>query len=108
MKQTVKIALPFTGDSRGWALYLLDLPLSGWAWKVTWGPAVWMPWTHCALFDRVPLPGVWGCTGYYPGLALRQLGGVQYPPRLGDLDAVTFYYIPSEDMWRLLSRIEDI
>uniref|UniRef100_A0A2N9HVC6 DUF7745 domain-containing protein n=1 Tax=Fagus sylvatica TaxID=28930 RepID=A0A2N9HVC6_FAGSY len=108
VKQTVKIALPFTGNSRDWALYLLDLPLSGWAWKVTWGPAVWMPWTHCALFDGVPLPGVWGCTGYYPSLALRQFGGVQYPPRLGDLDAVTFDYIPSEDMWRLLFRIEDI
>jgi hypothetical protein len=57
------------------------------------------------LFDGMPLPGVWGCTGYYPSLALRQFGGVQYPPRLGDLDAVTFNYIPSEDMWRLLSRI---
>jgi hypothetical protein len=108
VSQTVQIALPFTGDSRAWALYLLDLPLSGWAWKVTWGPASWMPWTHCALFDGVPLPGVWGCTGYYPSLALRQFSGVQYPPRLGDLDAVTFDYIPSEDMWRLLSRIEDI
>uniref|UniRef100_A0A2N9EZC9 Uncharacterized protein n=1 Tax=Fagus sylvatica TaxID=28930 RepID=A0A2N9EZC9_FAGSY len=42
--------------------------------------------------------GVWGCTGYYPSLALRQFGGVKYPPRLGDLDAVTFDYIPSEDM----------
>uniref|UniRef100_A0A2N9GJV7 DUF7745 domain-containing protein n=1 Tax=Fagus sylvatica TaxID=28930 RepID=A0A2N9GJV7_FAGSY len=108
VSQTVQIALPFTGNSRAWALYLLDLPLSGWAWKVTWGPASWMPWTHCALFDGVPLPGVWGCTGYYPSLALRQFSGVQYPPRLGDLDAVTFDYIPSEDMWRLLFRIEDI
>uniref|UniRef100_A0A2N9GL94 DUF7745 domain-containing protein n=1 Tax=Fagus sylvatica TaxID=28930 RepID=A0A2N9GL94_FAGSY len=108
VSQTVQIALPFTGDSRAWALYLLDLPLSGWSWKVTWGPAAWMPWTHCALFDGVPLPGVWGCTGHYPSLALRQFSGVQYPPRLGDLDAVTFDYIPGEDMWRLLFRIEDI
>uniref|UniRef100_A0A2N9GES4 DUF7745 domain-containing protein n=1 Tax=Fagus sylvatica TaxID=28930 RepID=A0A2N9GES4_FAGSY len=108
VSQTVQIALPFTGDSRAWALYLLDLPLSGWSWKVTWGPASWMPWTHCALFDGVPLPGVWGCTGHYPSLALRQFSGVQYPPRLGDLDAVTFDYIPGEDMWRLLLRIEDI
>uniref|UniRef100_A0A2N9JBR7 DUF7745 domain-containing protein n=1 Tax=Fagus sylvatica TaxID=28930 RepID=A0A2N9JBR7_FAGSY len=108
VRQTVNAALPFTGNSRDWALYLLDLPLSEWSWKVTWGPAVWMPWTHCALFDGVPLPGVWGCTGYYPSLALRQFGGVQYPPRLGDLDAVTFDYIPGEDMWRLLFRIEDI
>uniref|UniRef100_A0A2N9H5E9 DUF7745 domain-containing protein n=1 Tax=Fagus sylvatica TaxID=28930 RepID=A0A2N9H5E9_FAGSY len=77
VSQTVQIALPFTGDSRAWALYLLDLPLSGWAWKVTWGPASWMPWTHCALFDGVPLPGVWGCTGYYPSLALRH---VEAPP----------------------------
>uniref|UniRef100_A0A2N9FD16 Uncharacterized protein n=1 Tax=Fagus sylvatica TaxID=28930 RepID=A0A2N9FD16_FAGSY len=60
------------------------------------------------FFDGVPLPGVWGCTGYYPSLALRQFGGVQYPPRLGDLSAVTFDYIPGEDMWRLLFRIEDI
>jgi hypothetical protein len=108
VSQTVQIVLPFTGDSRAWALYLLDLPLSGWAWKVTWGPASWMPWTHCALFDGVPLPRVWGCTGHYPSLALRQFSGVQYPPRLGDLDAVTFDYIPGEDMWRLLLRIEDI
>jgi hypothetical protein len=108
VSQIVKIALPFTSNSRAWALYLLDLPLGEWSWKVTWGPAVWRPWTHCALFDGVPLPGVWGCTGYYPSLALRQFGGVQYPPRLGDLDAVTFDYIPSEDMWRLLLRIEDI
>uniref|UniRef100_A0A2N9ISA0 Aminotransferase-like plant mobile domain-containing protein n=1 Tax=Fagus sylvatica TaxID=28930 RepID=A0A2N9ISA0_FAGSY len=108
VRQTVKIALPFAGNSRDWALYLLDLPLSEWSWKVTWGPAAWAPWTHCALFDGVPLPGVWGCTGYYPSLALRQFGGVQYPPRLGDLSAVTFDYIPGEDMWRLLFRIEDI
>uniref|UniRef100_A0A2N9IKL4 DUF7745 domain-containing protein n=1 Tax=Fagus sylvatica TaxID=28930 RepID=A0A2N9IKL4_FAGSY len=108
VRQTVNTALPFTGNSRDWALYLLDLPLSEWSWKVTWGPAVWIPWTHCALFDGVPLPGVWGCTGYYPSLALRQFGGVQYPPRLGDLSAVTFDYVPGEDMWRLLFRIEDI
>uniref|UniRef100_A0A2N9HJX0 DUF7745 domain-containing protein n=1 Tax=Fagus sylvatica TaxID=28930 RepID=A0A2N9HJX0_FAGSY len=79
VSQTVQIALPFTGDSRAWALYLLDLPLSGWVLE-----------------------------GYYPSLALRQFSGVQYPPRLGDLDAVTFDYIPGEDMWRLLFRIEDI
>ena len=108
VSQTVKIVLPFTGNSRDWASYLLDLPLGEWSWKVTWGPAVWRPWTHCALFDGVPLPGVWGCTGYYLSLALRQFGGVQYPPRLGDLDAVAFDYIPSEDVWRLLSKIEDI
>uniref|UniRef100_A0A2N9FAA8 DUF7745 domain-containing protein n=1 Tax=Fagus sylvatica TaxID=28930 RepID=A0A2N9FAA8_FAGSY len=79
VSQTVKIALPFTGNSRAWALYLLDLALE------------WV-----------------GLEGYYPSLALRQFGGVQYPPRLGDLDAVTFDYIPGEDMWRLLFRIEDI
>uniref|UniRef100_A0A2N9GIF6 DUF7745 domain-containing protein n=1 Tax=Fagus sylvatica TaxID=28930 RepID=A0A2N9GIF6_FAGSY len=88
--------------------YRLQTPYHFERHTVTWGPAAWMPWTHCALFDGVPLPGVWGCTGYYPSLALRQFGGVQYPPRLGDLDAVTFDYIPGEDMWRLLFRIEDI
>uniref|UniRef100_A0A2N9IKY2 DUF7745 domain-containing protein n=2 Tax=Fagus sylvatica TaxID=28930 RepID=A0A2N9IKY2_FAGSY len=75
VSQTVQIALPFTGDSRAWALYLLDLPLSG------------------------PL---------IPALLFVSLAVFQYPPRLGDLDAVTFDYIPGEDMWRLLLRIEDI
>uniref|UniRef100_A0A2N9FS55 Aminotransferase-like plant mobile domain-containing protein n=1 Tax=Fagus sylvatica TaxID=28930 RepID=A0A2N9FS55_FAGSY len=75
VSQTVNIALPFTGNSRDWASYLLRLALG------------------------------WNGLG---SLALRQFGGVQYPPRLGDLDAVTFDYIPSEDMWRLLSRVEVI
>uniref|UniRef100_A0A2N9GPM9 Uncharacterized protein n=1 Tax=Fagus sylvatica TaxID=28930 RepID=A0A2N9GPM9_FAGSY len=79
VSQTVQIALPFTGDSRAWALYLLDLPLSGWSWKAT-----------------------------IPALLFVSLAVFQYPPRLGDLDAVTFDYIPGEDMWRLLLRIEDI
>jgi hypothetical protein len=35
VSQTVKIVLPFTGNSRDWALYLLDLPLGEWSWKVT-------------------------------------------------------------------------
>jgi hypothetical protein len=69
---------------------------------------VWKPWTHCSLFDGVPLPGVWGCTGYYPSLALRQFGGIQYPPRLDDLSLITFDYVPNDDMWRLLSRIKDM
>uniref|UniRef100_A0A2N9GC84 Uncharacterized protein n=1 Tax=Fagus sylvatica TaxID=28930 RepID=A0A2N9GC84_FAGSY len=76
---TVNIALPFTGNNRDWALYLLDLPLSEWSWQ-----------------------------DYYPSLALRQFGSVQYPPRLGDLSTVTFDYIPGEDMWRLLFMVEDI
>uniref|UniRef100_A0A2N9GWG6 DUF7745 domain-containing protein n=1 Tax=Fagus sylvatica TaxID=28930 RepID=A0A2N9GWG6_FAGSY len=86
VRQTIKIALPFAGNSRDWALYLLDLPLSEWSWKVTWGPAVLL--SQPRLFVS--------------------FGGVQYPPRLGDLSAVTFDYIPGEDMWRLLFRIEDI
>ena len=85
VRQIVDTVLLFTGNSRDWAVYLFDLPLSEWSWRVTWGPAVLRPWTHCSLFDGVPLPGVWGCTGYYPSLTLRQFGGVQYPPRLGDL-----------------------
>uniref|UniRef100_A0A2N9GWE7 DUF7745 domain-containing protein n=1 Tax=Fagus sylvatica TaxID=28930 RepID=A0A2N9GWE7_FAGSY len=75
VSQTVQIALPFTGDSRAWALYLLDLPLSG-------------------LLSQP-------CSSSVSAV-------FQYPPRLGDLDAVTFDYIPGEDMWRLLLRIEDI
>jgi hypothetical protein len=69
---------------------------------------VWRPWTHCTLFDGVPLPGMWGCTGYYPNLVLRQFGGIQYPPRLGDLSSVTFDYVPGDDMWRSLSWVESI
>jgi hypothetical protein len=51
---------------------------------------------------------MWGCTGYYPSLALRQFGGLQYLPRLGDLSLVTFDYVPSGDMWRLLPLVKDI
>ncbi len=69
---------------------------------------MWRPWTHCSLFDGVPVPRVWGCTGYYPSLALRQFGGVQYPPRLADLSSVTFDYVPGDDMWRFLTRVENI
>ena len=61
-----------------------------------------------SLFDGVPLPGMWGCTGYYPSLALRQFGGVQYPPRLGDLSSVTFDYVLGGDMWSSLSWVESI
>jgi hypothetical protein len=53
----------------------------------------------------VPLLGVWSCTGYYPSLTLRQFGGLQYPPRLGELSLVTFDYVPGDDMWRFLSRV---
>jgi hypothetical protein len=108
VRQTIDTMLLFTGNSHDWALYLLNLPLSEWSWRVTWGPAVWRPWTHCSLFDGVPLPGVWGCTGYYPSLALRQFGGLQYPPHLGDLSLLTFDYIPGSDMWRLLSGVRNM
>uniref|UniRef100_A0A2N9HIU1 DUF7745 domain-containing protein n=1 Tax=Fagus sylvatica TaxID=28930 RepID=A0A2N9HIU1_FAGSY len=86
VSQTVQIALPFTGDSRAWALYLLDLPLSGWAWKVTWGP------------------GSRGCPGLIVPSSMECLflgcGVVQ-----ATIPALLFV---SEDMWRLLFRIEDI
>uniref|UniRef100_A0A2N9FID9 DUF7745 domain-containing protein n=1 Tax=Fagus sylvatica TaxID=28930 RepID=A0A2N9FID9_FAGSY len=60
VSQTVQIALPFTGDSRAWALYLLDLPLSGWAWKATI-PA--LLFVSLAVFQYPPPPGIediWG------------------------------------------------
>uniref|UniRef100_A0A2N9EG18 Aminotransferase-like plant mobile domain-containing protein n=1 Tax=Fagus sylvatica TaxID=28930 RepID=A0A2N9EG18_FAGSY len=66
VSQTVKIALPFTGNSRDWALYLLDLPLSGWSWKAT-----------------------------IPALLFVSLAVFSTHLVLGDLDAVTFDYIPS-------------
>ena len=70
--------------------------------------AMWRPWTHCSLFDGVPLPGMWGYTGYYPSLALRQFGGIQYPPRLGDLSLVTFDYVLGDDMWMFLAWVESV
>ena len=108
MRQTVDTSLPFTGTRDEWALYLLDLPLSQWSWRVRWGPAVWKLWTHYSRFDGMPLFGMWGCTGYYPSLALRQFGGLQYLPRLGNLSLVTFDYVPGSDMWKLLSLAKDI
>jgi hypothetical protein len=80
VRQTVDTSLPFTSTGDKWALYLLDLPWSEWSWKVTWGPVAWKLWTHCSRFDGMPLLGVWGCTGYYPGLALRQFGGFSIYP----------------------------
>uniref|UniRef100_A0A2N9GX87 DUF7745 domain-containing protein n=1 Tax=Fagus sylvatica TaxID=28930 RepID=A0A2N9GX87_FAGSY len=108
VRQTVDISLPFTDTGDEWASYLLDLPLSKWSWRVTWGPAVWKLWTHCSRFGGMPLLGMWGCTDYYPGLALRQFGGLQYLPRLGDLSLVTFDYVSGGDMWKLLSLAKDI
>ena len=108
VRQTVDTSLPYTGTGDEWALHLLDLPLSKWSWRVTWGPAVWKLWTHCSRFDGMPLLGVWGCTVYYPNLALHQFGSLQYLPRLGDLSLVTFDYIPGSDMWKLLSLVKDI
>uniref|UniRef100_A0A2N9G023 Aminotransferase-like plant mobile domain-containing protein n=1 Tax=Fagus sylvatica TaxID=28930 RepID=A0A2N9G023_FAGSY len=85
VSQTVKIALPFTGNSRDWALYLLlDLPLGEWSWKVTWGPAVWRP-----LDSLCPLR--WSASSWGVGL----YGLLSQP-------------CSSEDMWRLLSRVEVI
>ena len=55
VRQTVDISLPFTGIGDEWASYLLDLPLSKWSWRVTWGPVVWKLWTHCSHFDGMPL-----------------------------------------------------
>uniref|UniRef100_A0A2N9FHX5 DUF7745 domain-containing protein n=1 Tax=Fagus sylvatica TaxID=28930 RepID=A0A2N9FHX5_FAGSY len=128
VSQTVQIALPFTGDSRAWALYLLDLPLSGWAWKVgrllggqqRGCPGLIVPWTHGCALDFVPLrwsASSWGVGLYRPLLPASCSSSVQWCPvpatppgrsPRADLDAVTFDYIPGEDMWRLLSRIEDI
>ena len=108
VRQTVDTSLPFTGTRNEWALHLLNLPLSVWSWRVTWGPVVWELWTHCSRFDGMPLLGVWGCTGYYPGLALRQFGGLQYLPRLGNLGTVTFDYVAGSNMWKLLSMVGDI
>ena len=69
---------------------------------------MWKLWTHCSRFDGMPLLGVWGCTGYYPSLTFRQFGGLQYLPHLGDLSLVKFDYVPSSDMWKLLSLAKDI
>uniref|UniRef100_A0A2N9F0S6 Uncharacterized protein n=1 Tax=Fagus sylvatica TaxID=28930 RepID=A0A2N9F0S6_FAGSY len=69
---------------------------------------MWKLWTHYSHFDGMPLLGMWGCTGCYPGLALRQFGGLQYLPRLGDLSLVTFDYVSGGDMWKLLSLAKDI
>ena len=35
VRQTVDTVLLFTGNNRDWAVYLLDLPLSEWSWRVT-------------------------------------------------------------------------
>ena len=108
MRQTIDTPFPYTGVGNDWALYLLNLPLSEWSWKVIWGPTMWRPWTHYSCFNGMPLLGVWGSTGYYPSLALRQFGSLQYLPCLGDLGLVTFDYFASRNMWKLLSTVKNI
>uniref|UniRef100_A0A2N9FEB2 DUF7745 domain-containing protein n=1 Tax=Fagus sylvatica TaxID=28930 RepID=A0A2N9FEB2_FAGSY len=61
---------------------------------------------HC--FDGMPPPGVWGYAGYFPNLALRQFGGLQYLPHLGDLSLVMFDYVAGSNMWKLLSTAKKI
>ena len=36
--------------------------------------------------------GIWGCTGYFPSMAMRQFGGIQHIPQLSDLFVVTCEY----------------
>uniref|UniRef100_A0A2N9G1L4 Aminotransferase-like plant mobile domain-containing protein n=1 Tax=Fagus sylvatica TaxID=28930 RepID=A0A2N9G1L4_FAGSY len=55
----IDMALPFTGAGNDWALYLLNLPLGEWSWKVILGPVEWRPWTHCSRFNGIPFPGMW-------------------------------------------------
>uniref|UniRef100_A0A2N9H4H2 DUF7745 domain-containing protein n=1 Tax=Fagus sylvatica TaxID=28930 RepID=A0A2N9H4H2_FAGSY len=89
VSQTVQIALPFTGNSRAWASYLLDLALE-WVGlgRFTLGagsrgcPGLIVPSSMECLFLGC---GVVQAT--IPALLFVKFSGVQYPPRLGDLDA---------------------
>jgi hypothetical protein len=50
------IDLPFMGSNEERALYLIGLPQSKWAWRVTWGPIEWHAWTHCHGLARLLFP----------------------------------------------------
>ena len=49
------IDLLFEGSSEEWTLYLIGLPWSKWAWRVTWAPVEWHAWTHCHGLLGLPL-----------------------------------------------------
>jgi hypothetical protein len=85
--------------------YLIGLPRSKWAWRVTWGPVEWHAWTHCHGLAGLPLPRVWNCVGYYLSLALRQFGGLQHLPRIDDLSPMTFEYLGGTPMWEGIERV---
>lgn len=75
MKHSKGIDLPFDGSNEEWVLYLLGLPQSKWAWRVTWGLTQWYAWTYCQGLAGLLVRGVWGYAGYYLSLALRQFEG---------------------------------
>ena len=46
----------------------------------------------CVDLLDIPLVGIWGCMGYFPGIAKSQFRGIQNIPRLSDLSTVTYKY----------------
>ena len=84
--------LPFTGNITGWLRYLYGLRPTDWTWRVKWGVTRWQGWTYYVALLGIPLVGIWGCIGYFLGMALRQFGGDQHVPRFSDLSVITCDY----------------
>ena len=88
----VALDLPFIGDTTNWLRYLFGLDPIDWTWRVKWRVTRWQGWTHYVGLLGIPLVRIWGCTGYFPGMALRQFRSNQHVSRLSDLSVIICDY----------------
>ena len=79
-QSTVFLNLPFSSDTDGWLRYLYSLSPTDYTWRIKWGITKWQGQAHCVGLLDIPLVGIWGCAGYFPGVAIRQFGGIQHIP----------------------------
>ena len=79
-QSTVFLNLPFSSDTDGWLRYLYSLSPTDYTWRIKWGITKWQGQTHCVGLLDIPLVGIWGCAGYFLGVAIRQFGGIQHIP----------------------------
>jgi hypothetical protein len=68
-------------DKQGWVDKLEGLPNSDFKWRAPWVIVVKVLMS-CGQRHGVPLVGIIGYVSYAPALVIRQLGGMQFIPRI--------------------------
>ena len=91
-KIIVALDLPFIRDTTNWLQYMFGLGPTDWMWRVKWRVTGWQGWTYCVDLLGIPLVRIWGCTGYFPSMGLRQFGGNQHVSWLNDLSVIICDY----------------